>query len=90
MRTRGPSATKIMPVPECTRTALGATKAADAPTPSTHADVPFPAIVETKPVASEMARIRLPPSSETIRRPVDCDTAMPAGLEKSDTIGPSI
>ena len=89
MRTRGPSATKIMPVPECTRTALGATKAADAPTPSTHADVPFPAIVETKPVESEIARRREVSSSETMSRPADGDTAMPAGLEKSE-VGPSI
>ena len=89
LRTREPSATKIMPVPECTRTALGATKAADEPTPSTQAQLPLPAIVDTKPVVSEMARRRLPPSSETTRRPADRDMAMPAGLEKSD-VGPSI
>ena len=87
MRTRVPSATKMMPLPLCTRNAVGATKAAAPPTPSAHADVPLPAIVDTKPVDSEMARRRKPPSSEMSSKPADCDTAMPAGLEKSDVVG---
>jgi len=88
-RTREPSATKIMPVPGWTRNALGATKEAEEPTPSAHADVPLPAIVVTMPVVSDIARRREVPSSEMMRRPADCDTAMPTGLEKSD-VGPSI
>ena len=90
LRTREPSATKIMPVVEWTRSALGATKEAEEPTPSTHSDVPLPAIVDTKPVESEMARRREVPSSETMSSPADGDSAIPAGLEKRDTTGPSM
>ena len=88
-RTREPSATKMAPVPEWTRTALGAMKVAAEPTPSAHAELPLPAIVVTKPVESEIARRREVSSSETMSRPADGDTAMPAGLEKSE-VGPSI
>ena len=88
-RTREPSATKIMPVPGWTRNALGATKVADEPTPSAHAELPLPEIVVTKPEESEMARRREVPSSETMRSPTDGESAIPAGLEKSD-VGPSI
>ena len=56
LRTRVPSATKMTPLVECTRTAEGEKKAAAAPKPSAHAELPLPAIVDTMPVASDIAR----------------------------------